>query len=132
MSRWQARIQHVSVARPPGTDEQARQFYGELLGLEEIVPPISLQSLNVIWYRLGDTELHLLVEEPTGQDRSGRHFCLAVDDVEAMREHLEGFGVAVVGTTAIPGRPRYFVRDPFGNLIEIMTIEGDYRALEST
>jgi hypothetical protein len=29
--------------------------------------------------------------------------------------------------TAIPNRPRFFCRDPFGNLIEFTTILGDYR-----
>jgi catechol 2,3-dioxygenase-like lactoylglutathione lyase family enzyme len=123
------RIQHVSVPRPPGSDDAARRFYGEILGLEEITPPASLRDLNVIWFRLGNTELHILTEEPQGQDHSGRHFCVAVDDVEALRERLEAAGIAVVGTTPIPGRPRYFIRDPFGNLIEITTIESDYLAL---
>lgn len=124
------RLQHVSIARPPGSDAVARRFYGEVLGLEEVSPPSALNDLQVIWYRLGgDTELHLLTEEPTGQDHSGRHFCLAVDDVEALREQLEAAGVAVVGSTRIPGRPRYFCRDPFGNLIEITTVEGDYQTL---
>lgn len=123
------RIQHVSVPRPPGSDDAARRFYGEILGLEEITPPASLRDLNVIWYRLGNTELHILTEEPQGQDHSGRHFCVAVDDVEALHERLEAAGIAVVGTTPIPGRPRYFIRDPFGNLIEITTIESDYLAL---
>lgn len=127
-----ARLQHVSVPRPPGSDSAARRFYGEALGLTEITPPKALADLNVIWYHLGGgTELHLLTEEPTGQDHSGRHFCLAVDDVEALRERLETAGIAVVGTTPIPGRPRYFCRDPFGNMIEITTVEGDYQALEA-
>ena len=125
------RLQHVSVPRPPGSDAAARHFYGEVLGLAEITPPTALADLDVIWYRLGEgTELHLLTEEPQGQDRSGRHFCLAVDSVEKLRERLEEAGVAVVGTTRIPGRPRYFCRDPFGNMVEITTIEGDYQALE--
>lgn len=126
------RIQHVSVPRPPGSDDVARAFYGGLLGLEEIPSPVALASLQVIWYRLGDTELHLLTEEPMGQDHSGRHLCIAVDDVEAWRDKLQAAGVSVVGAVPIPGRPRYFIRDPFGNLIEILTIEGDYRALERT
>lgn len=127
-----ARLQHVSVPRPPGSDEAARRFYGEALGLTEIMPPKALTDLQVIWYGLGGgTELHLLTEAPTGQDHSGRHFCLAVDDVEALRERLEAAGIAVVGTTPIPGRPRYFCRDPFGNMIEITTVEGDYQTLEN-
>ncbi len=126
-----ARLQHVSIPRPPGSDAAARAFYGDLLGLEEVSPPKSLAALDLIWYRLGDNELHLFAEESMGQDHSGRHLCMAVDDVESLRERLETAGVTVVGTIAIPGRPRYFVRDPFGNLIEITTIEGDYRALEA-
>lgn len=126
-----AQIQHVSIPRPPGSDAAVRSFYGDLLGLEEVATPKSLAALDLIWYRLGDSELHLFAEEPMGQDHSGRHFCLAVADVEALRERLEEAGVTVVGTIPIPGRPRYFIRDPFGNLIEITTIEGDYRALEA-
>ncbi len=125
-----ARIQHVSLPRPPGSDAETRAFYGGLLGLHEIDPPRSLEALDLIWYKLGDTELHMFAEPPTGQDHSGRHLCLAVDDVEALRTRLEGEGLSVVGTIPIPGRPRYFVRDPFGNLIEITTIEADYKALE--
>jgi catechol 2,3-dioxygenase-like lactoylglutathione lyase family enzyme len=121
------RLQHVSIARPPQSSGQARAFYGGLLGLEEIPPPRALAPLDLIWYRLAsDTELHILVEDPVGQDRSGRHFCLAVDDILAVRERCEAAGVTVVGDVAIPGRPRFFVRDPFGNLIEFTTIEEDY------
>lgn len=125
-----ARIQHVSIPRPPGSHDEARRFYSGILGLEEIPPPRSIQELDLVWFRLGETELHLFAEEPAGQDRSGRHFCMAVDDLDAVRSRLEAAGVPVVGTIPIPGRPRYFVRDPFGNMIEICTIEGDYRLLE--
>ena len=118
------RLQHVALPRPPATDEAARAFYGELLGLPEIAPPRSLQTLGVLWFRLGATsELHSFVEGPMGQDRSGRHFCLAVDDVEELRDRLEAAGVTVVGDVPIPDRPRYFIRDPFGNLIEVTTID---------
>ncbi|MBE2239839.1 MAG: VOC family protein [Caldilineaceae bacterium] len=117
-------LQHVAIARPPGTDAAARAFYGELLGLTEIAPPPSLQTLGVLWYQIGaSSELHIFVEEPLGQDRSGRHFCLAVEDVEALRLHLMEAGISVVGDVPIPGRPRYFVRDPFGNLIELTTVK---------
>jgi hypothetical protein len=43
---------------------------------------------------------------------------------------LDAAGITAVGDIPIPGRPRYFVRDPFGNLIEITSIEDDYRRLE--
>lgn len=127
-----ARIQHVSIPRPPGSDAATRAFYGDLLGLQEVPSPRAIASLNVIWFRLGDVELHCFMEEPGGEDRSGRHFCLAVDDVEALAARLQEAGVTVVGDIPIPGRPRYFLRDPFGNRIEITTIEGDYLELENS
>ncbi len=120
-----ARIHHVSIPLPPGGKDAARRFYGDLLGLEEVPVPDTLNPLNLLWFRLGDTELHLFSEEPTA-DRSARHFCIAVDNVEALREQLEAGGVAVVGATAIPGRPRYFCRDPFGNMVEFTTVQFDY------
>ena len=112
------------LAFPVTSLEKARAFYGGLLGLTEISPPATLASLDLIWYRLGEnTELHITVEEPMGQDHSGRHFCLAVDDLVELRDRLEEAGVTAVGDLPIPRRPRFFVRDPFGNLIEITSIE---------
>ena len=120
------RIQHVSVPRPPGSHAQTRAFYGELLGLEEKPVPDTIQHLDLIWYSLGgDTELHCFTEEPL-EDRSGRHFCIEVDDVNAIRGRLEKAGVEVRDPEPINNRPRFFCRDPFGNTIEITTIVGDY------
>ena len=34
------RLQHVSVPRPPGSDQRTRAFYGALLGLQEIPAPV--------------------------------------------------------------------------------------------
>lgn len=118
------RLQHVAISRPPGSDQAARAFYGGVLGLPEIPPPSNLAALELIWYALGaGTELHIMVEEPRGQDHSGRHFCLAVDDLEELRDRLEAAGVTAVSDLPIPRRPRFFIRDPFGNLIEITAIE---------
>lgn len=119
------RVQHVSLPRPPGSDEITRAFYGDLLGLEEIPPPSSITHLDVIWYRLGDAELHLFAEAPC-DDRSGRHVCIEVDHLEEMRARLVAAGYTVEDTIPIPGRPRFFCYDPFGNRIEFTTIVDDY------
>jgi catechol 2,3-dioxygenase-like lactoylglutathione lyase family enzyme len=119
------RVQHVSLPRPPRSDEATRAFYGTLLGFEEIPAPASLADLDVIWYRLGDAELHLFAEEPY-PDRSGRHVCIEVDDLDEVRARLVAAGYTPEDTIAIPGRPRFFCRDPFGNRIEFTTIIDDY------
>jgi catechol 2,3-dioxygenase-like lactoylglutathione lyase family enzyme len=123
------RIQHVSVPRPSGSAEEARRFYGSVLGLAEIRPPKSLARYDLVWFRVGDDELHLFVADGADQ-RTGRHFCIAVDDLEAVRARLAAAGHPMQETDPIPGRPRFFCHDPFGNQIEITTITGDYRELE--
>lgn len=118
-----ARIQHVSIPRPLGSDSQARAFYGDLLGLTEVPPPSSLSG--VIWYRLGDTELHLFCQDED-DGVLARHLCIEVKDLEGVRERLTAGGYQAEDTTAIPGRPRFFCLDPFGNRLEFTKIEGDY------
>ena len=121
------RIHHVSIPRPPGNGarRQMRAYYGELLGLEEIQVPKSLDQRGLEWYQVGDTELHIFVEESV-DGSPGRHFCIEVDDVAGTRAQLVAAGFTPRDTTSIPGRPRFFCCDPFDNLIEFTTIEGNY------
>ncbi len=122
------RIQHVSIPRPPGSHVQTRAFYGDLLGLEEKPVPDTIQQLDLIWYNIGeDMELHVFTEEPR-EDSSGRHFCLEVDDVQAIRARLVEAGYQPWDAEAIRNRPRFFCKDPFGNGIEFTTIMGSYEA----
>lgn len=122
-------IQHISIPRPPGTDNVPRAFYGDLLGLEEVPVPESIQFLDLIWYRLGDMELHLFAQDPLDSP-SNRHFCLVVDDLAGIRTKLVEAGYEPWDTDPIPGRPRFFCRDPYHNMIEFTTIEGDYLELQ--
>jgi catechol 2,3-dioxygenase-like lactoylglutathione lyase family enzyme len=122
------RIQHVSIPFPPGGQTAARAFYGDTLGLREVAVPPTLNAARLVWYRAGDTELHLFEETPL-EDLSGRHFCFALADAAALAElraRLVATGVAVEEVVAIPGRPRFVCRDPFRNLLEFTTLEYDY------
>jgi catechol 2,3-dioxygenase-like lactoylglutathione lyase family enzyme len=120
-------LHHVSVPRPPGSGDQARAFYSRVLGLSEIPLPAAFAGRDIIWFRLdAETELHTFAEEPL-DDSSRRHLCLAVDDLEALRQKLEAEGYEVWDAIAIAGRPRFYCRDPFGNQIELTSIEHDYR-----
>jgi catechol 2,3-dioxygenase-like lactoylglutathione lyase family enzyme len=121
------RLHHVSIPAPPEEIEDGRKFYGEILGLTEIPQPGTLDAGAVIWFEAGDGELHLFKEEIPNSQPSGRHFCFAVDDIEAVRTRLEQAGITTEETTPIPNRPRFFCQDPFGNRLEITTIQGSYR-----
>lgn len=122
------RVQHVSVPMPAGGQAAARRFYGQALGLEEVTPPAELRHLSLVWFRTGDEghEVHCFAEERLGPNSPAQHLCLQVDDLTAFRERLVEYEVAIEETTAIHNRPRFFVRDPFGNLVELTQILGAY------
>ena len=106
-----------------------RAFYGGVLGLEEKEVPESLRDQELVWFGAGpgELELHFLPDVVLPDPRARRHFCLEVEDVSAWRRRLEELGVGTSDDAPIPNRPRFFCRDPFGNLIEFTTIVGDYR-----
>jgi catechol 2,3-dioxygenase-like lactoylglutathione lyase family enzyme len=117
MSDFQAtQIDHVSVLI---TDvERSRRFYRELLGLKEIAKPRTFDFV-VLWFQLGDTQLHLLLKEQA-DTLSARHFALRIADIQAARAHFAAHGVPMRETTPIPGADRFFITDPDGNRIEII------------
>ena len=84
-------IDHIQLAAPPGCEEAARRFFGELLGLEEIPKPEPIRARGGVWFRVGPHELHIGVEP--------------------------GFAPA---RKAHPGFRRCFVADPWGNRIELI------------
>ncbi|MGV3489119.1 MAG: hypothetical protein ACO1OC_11115 [Tuberibacillus sp.] len=54
---------HVQICIPTGEEEKARQFYGDLLGLEEIEKPDSLKPNGGVWYQVGALQLHIGTEQ---------------------------------------------------------------------
>ena len=56
------RINHVQVAMPRGLEDEARRFYGDVLGLREIPKPPALAARGGAWFELGDAQLHLGVD----------------------------------------------------------------------
>ena len=118
-------LQHVSSPYPDGEDASVRRFYAEVLGLSEQPAPSTLAGMGLLWFTAGEgLEIHFF---PGPQDvESRRHFCFDIDDLEETRRRLEAAGLAPFDDTPIPNRPRFFCRDPVGNLIEFTRIEGDY------
>jgi catechol 2,3-dioxygenase-like lactoylglutathione lyase family enzyme len=123
------RLQHVSTPYPAGRQDDVRAFYGGVVGLKEKPLPDSLADQPLVWFEAGtgELELHFLVDDAGIDDGAARHFCLEVDDLDGCRRRLAEAGYEPRDTTPIRRRPRFFCRDPFGNLLEFTTIEGDYR-----
>lgn len=122
------RLQHVSIPRPPGPEsaELARAFYSGIIGLETKPVPVTIEQLDLVWFTItDDVELHVFAEDSL-EDPSGRHFCLVVDDLEQMRQKLVAAQYEPWEPEMIRGRPRFFCRDPFSNIVEFTHIEADY------
>jgi catechol 2,3-dioxygenase-like lactoylglutathione lyase family enzyme len=120
------KLQHVSTPFPSGRQPDVRRFYGEVLGLAEVEVPHTLDAGRLVWYSAGDgLELHFFSGDLA--PGSARHFCLDVEDLTEARRRLDEAGYEPYDDTPIPNRPRFFCRDPFDNLIEVTSIQGDYR-----
>jgi len=110
-------IDHVQVAAPAGCEDEARAFYGALLGLEELPKPEALRPNGGCWFRAGAQELHVGVEEPFAPARKA-HPGLVVTDLDAFAERLAAAGIEVAWDESIPGTKRFHAADPFGNRLE--------------
>ena len=116
-----SRLQHVSSPFPAGAAEAVRNFYSTVLGLSELPVPATLSDIGLLWFSVGPgLELHFF---PGQTDSSStRHFCLDVADLDQTRAHLVEAGFEPYDDTPIPGRPRFFCRDPVGNLVEFTMV----------
>jgi catechol 2,3-dioxygenase-like lactoylglutathione lyase family enzyme len=119
-------VDQVALTVPKGAVDAARDFYGRLLGLQEIPRAKELEQHGKpgVWFQLGsDVELHIIGEDVPVSDNASsmRHLCLRTRDLDA----------AVAGVKARGGRPepedhpveigrRVFLTDPGGNKVEIL------------
>jgi catechol 2,3-dioxygenase-like lactoylglutathione lyase family enzyme len=111
-------LDHVQVAIPSGSEDEARAFYGALLGMTEVVKPAALAVRGGCWFTAGSAVLHLGVAEPFSPARKA-HPAFLVTELDALFESLTGTGHECVRADGeIPGVRRFHAFDPFGNRIE--------------
>ena len=114
------RFTHIDHCSVLVTDlANARAFYIGVLGLTEIPKPKTFDFV-ALWFRLGDGQTLHLLQKPSPDTRSPRHFALRVPDIDAAREHFRAHGVTLQETGPIPHCDRFFVFDPDGNRIEVI------------
>ena len=112
-------IDHVQLAAPAGCEDAARRFFGELLGLEELVKPEPLRSRGGVWFRVGAQQLHVGVEAAFSPARKA-HPAFSVSGYVELQNRLRAAGVEVADDDSIPGLRRCYVADPWGNRIELV------------
>ncbi len=117
-------LHHIQLAIPEGAEDEARDFYGGVLGLQEVNKPADLQSRGGCWFRSSTVEVHLGVD-PDFRPATKAHPAFIVDSLDQVDERLAEAGYEVDIDTQIDGFDRFYSADPFGNRLEFLEHETD-------
>lgn len=112
-------LHHVQLAIPEGAEDEARDFYGGVLGLREIDKPPHLRSRGGCWFRSSTVEVHLGVD-PDFRPAAKAHPAFIVDSLDYVGERLAEAGYEIDHDTQISGFNRFYSADPFGNRLEFL------------
>jgi predicted enzyme related to lactoylglutathione lyase len=118
MTTTAIRITGVDFAYVPVTDfERAKQFYGEVLGLEQSKQYGKMPGGE---FETGTLTLQILQPEAFGQqfNRNPNPLAFHVDDVQEARAQLEAQGIEFLGETMDSGVCHMaFFQDPDGHVL---------------
>lgn len=116
------RLDHVHITTPEELETEVIAWYESTLGLERIEKPEGTQPRGA-WFSVGEQEIHVSRDEHNPPHLS--HFGLEVEDLDGVIEVLRSAGCHIEQATRIPGRRRFYTRDPAGNRIEFLAMDGD-------
>jgi catechol 2,3-dioxygenase-like lactoylglutathione lyase family enzyme len=111
-------IDHVQLAIPEGGEDQARSFYGYVLGLPEIPKPPELAKRGGCWFESAHVKIHLGVD-PIFTPATKAHAALLVTGIQRIVERCQELSVQVI-EQPMDGHRRVYIHDPFGNRLELM------------
>jgi catechol 2,3-dioxygenase-like lactoylglutathione lyase family enzyme len=114
------RLDHVNVTYPEELESEVLSWYENSLGLERVTKPDGTRPAGG-WFRAGDQEIHLSLDEHNPPKTA--HMGLVVDDFDAVVSRLRDAGCHIEQASEIPGRRRCYTRDPAGNRIEIAYLD---------
>ena len=114
-------IDHVQLSMPAGqtAEADARGFYVGILGLREVPKPAALAGRGGLWFAADGVALHLGIES-TFVPAARAHPGLIVRDLGAVRAALVGAGIAIEEDDSGLPVARCYIRDTFGNRIELV------------
>lgn len=125
-------LDHVSLLVRDA--ERSRQFYSQILGMEEIPRPASFNFPGA-WLRQGSALIHLIEEDEAGRVDQlypgtynqeellrghANHTAFEVDDLDEVQRHFASHHIEIVGGPKPRGDgvAQLYIRDPDGHLLE--------------
>ncbi|KEP26223.1 MULTISPECIES: VOC family protein [Bacillus] len=112
-------IDHVQLAAPKGSEEKARLFFGEILGMREIPKPSHLVKRGGVWFQCGNHQLHIGIEDHFQASKKA-HPAFRVKSLSKLKEILVKHHIRIREDQPLDGAIRFYVDDPFGNRIEFL------------
>lgn len=113
-------LNHVNIRVPKALEEATRHFYTQIVGLAEIEKPAESRMRGGAWFVCGAVQLHLSLADGEANEASKRHICYLVASLEEAEKRFREAGVEIIADDLpVSGWPRFYVRDPGGNLLEI-------------
>lgn len=113
------RLHHVQVSCPPGGEDAARRFYGEVLEIPEVEKPPVLAARGGCWFRGEDVEVHVGVEADCTPARKA-HPAFLVEDIDRVARRVEDAGFSLTWDGDFPGYHRFHTADGNGNRVEVL------------
>ncbi|WP_417593358.1 VOC family protein [Parasphingorhabdus sp.] len=118
-------LHHVQLAMPEAGEEQAREFYSELLDIPERTKPATLQSNGGCWFEKEQVRVHLGIERDFRPAKKA-HPAFQASDFHNLMEKLKNAGYRIQSAEPLDHHSRFFVNDPFGNRIEFINAESEF------
>jgi len=121
-------LEHVSITSPEELEEEVVSWYRDCLGLTEMDKPHGTRPKGA-WFEIGAQQVHVTIDEHNPPKIA--HFALVVEDFDEIVGQLRDAGCHIEQASPIPGRRRFYTRDPAGNRIEIIGIDRGARVIAS-
>lgn len=111
-------IHHFGIPVPRRQKSECVDFY-TALGFTEVEPPAELRG-GTVWLERNGAQVHLMLRDEASVPVLADHVAIVVPDLDHVLAALDQLGVAADRRREYWGSPRYFVRDPLGNKLELM------------
>lgn len=88
----------------------------------EVEKPESLRARGGVWFRCGEQQLHVGVEDGFAPARKAHPAIrVAAGELDTLAERLRDAGEQVLWDEALAGVRRFYAQDPWGNRIELLS-----------
>jgi catechol 2,3-dioxygenase-like lactoylglutathione lyase family enzyme len=109
-------IQHVTREIPPAKLDECVRFYG-LIGFSPVPVPDGIAG-RAVWLERAQTQVHLMLAQDASPQQG--HVGFVAEQYDATVQRLRDAGHDIDVRRIHWGSPRCYVRDPAGNLVELM------------